>query len=140
SLALASDALHDVVFPRSQFTAEEQQAAAAKLTATEWAQPAIGTHSLGLLRLLKTLGVTPAAVGGHSFGEVMALAAAGAIAEDDALRIARKRGELMRDAAQTPGSMLAVSATVEVLRPKLEAYGEDVVVANHNAPEQVVLS
>ena len=36
--------------------------------------------------------------------------------------------------------MLAVTATVEVLRPKLEAYGEDVVIANHNAPEQVVLS
>ncbi|MCB9660084.1 MAG: SDR family oxidoreductase [Sandaracinaceae bacterium] len=140
SLSLANEALHHVVFPRTQFTADEQQAAAAKLTATEWAQPAIGTHSLGLLRLLRALGVTPAAVGGHSFGEVMALAAAGAISDEDALRVARKRGELMRDAAQTPGSMLAVTATVEVLREKLAAYGEDVVVANHNAPEQVVLS
>ncbi|MBW2587632.1 MAG: acyltransferase domain-containing protein, partial [Deltaproteobacteria bacterium] len=132
--------LHEVVFPRSAFDDEAKEAQADCLTATEWAQPAIGAASLALLEIVRKVGLTPAAVGGHSFGEVTALHAAGVLSADDMLRVARKRGELMRDAAQTPGSMTAVSAKVEDLRPLLGEWKLDVVVANHNSPKQVVLS
>jgi malonyl CoA-acyl carrier protein transacylase len=137
----ADVSLHEVVYPKTVFNPADKAANDARLTATEWAQPAIGAASLALLELTKRIGLSPVAVAGHSFGEVTALHAAGAITDADLLRIARKRGELMRDAAaNTSGSMTAVVAKIEDLRPKLEAWGIDVVVANHNAPEQVVLS
>jgi acyl transferase domain-containing protein len=59
--------------PASRVRRRGEAALDAKLTSTEWAQPAIGASSLSLLHVLKALGVTPSAVGGHSFGEVMAL-------------------------------------------------------------------
>ncbi len=69
--------LHDVVFPRPVFDDEVRAAQEKKLTATEWAQPAIGVTSLSHLALLDRLGLSPKAVTGHSFGEVIALHAAG---------------------------------------------------------------
>ncbi len=135
------ESLHRVVFPVPAYTDAERDAQAAKLTQTEWAQPAIGVASLSLLDLLSDLGVKPAAVAGHSFGEVTALHAAGVLSAADAIAVARKRGELMAQASATvPGSMTAAVATIEQLQPLLDAWGTDVVVANHNGPKQVVLS
>ena len=51
---------------------------------TRFAQPAIGAVSLGLLGILEDFGVRPDMLGGHSFGELTALRAAGRI-DDDAL-------------------------------------------------------
>src|SRR5262249_38846726 len=67
----------DVVFPRPGFGADRERVERERLTATENAQPAIGTASRALLALLDELGVRPDMVGGHSFGEVTALHAAG---------------------------------------------------------------
>ncbi len=59
--------------------------------------------------LLRKLGIKPDAVGGHSFGEVTALHAAGALDRKAFFSIARKRGELMAEAASMfPGAMTAV--------------------------------
>ncbi|MEM9189991.1 MAG: beta-ketoacyl synthase N-terminal-like domain-containing protein, partial [Myxococcota bacterium] len=137
----AGQALHDVVFPRPAFDEAVQAEQAGRLTATEWAQPAIGATSLSLLALLRTLGVAPQAVGGHSFGEIVALHAGGVLSRMDAMRIARRRGELMAAAAETPGSMTAVSADAERVRALVDGWTDiEVVVANHNSPTQVVLS
>ena len=132
--------LHSVVFPITSF--HEQAAAVddARLTATQWAQPAIGTASLAVLRLLGAVGVRPVAVAGHSFGEVTALHAAGAFGDADMITVARRRGEAMADAARTPGSMTAVSASIEDVRAVLDETDADVVIANHNSHSQVVLS
>ncbi len=132
--------LHQVVFPRPAFGDEERDAQLARLTATEWAQPAIGTVSLALLAVLAELGLTPAMVGGHSFGDVTALHAAGVLSADDLLRVARRRGEVMAEAARVPGAMAAVARTLPEVRALIERLALDVVVANHNAPTQVVLS
>jgi acyl transferase domain-containing protein len=133
--------LHKVVWPKTAFTDDERALQAAELTATEWAQPGIGAHSLSLLSIIRALGIAPVAVGGHSFGEVTALHAAGVFSEDVALRIARKRGALMAEAATTSdGAMCAVTATVEEVRRLIEGWGLSVVIANHNAPNQVVVS
>ncbi|MFP4599244.1 MAG: beta-ketoacyl synthase N-terminal-like domain-containing protein, partial [Persicimonas sp.] len=132
--------LHEVVFPPPAFSDEERDAQKARLTATEWAQPAIGAASLSMLRVLEDLGLEPACVGGHSYGEVTALSAAGVLGEREMLEVSRKRGELMANASSEPGSMTAVSATIEELEPKLDTWDVDVVVANHNSPRQVVLS
>ncbi|MBI3270543.1 MAG: SDR family oxidoreductase [Planctomycetes bacterium] len=143
--------LQDVVFPRPAFSAEEREAQARRLTATEWAQPAIGVASLALLEVLRGVGVRPDCVGGHSFGEVTALCAAGVLDAKGLVTVARRRGELMRDAAASaPGAMLAVARPIEEVRALLDSMrkaggagadaGAGVVIANHNHPTQVVLS
>ncbi len=132
--------LHDAVFPITDFEPDADARAAARLAATDVAQPAIGCTSLSLLTLLRSVGLEAACVAGHSFGEVTALHAAGVIDTEAFLRVAQTRGATMAEAASTPGAMTAVSATVEVVREALAGLNTDVVVANHNAPEQVVLS
>ncbi|WP_156959171.1 type I polyketide synthase, partial [Mycobacterium triplex] len=133
--------LHDVVWPKTAFTDDERALQSAELTKTEWAQPGIGAHSLSLLSVIRALGIAPVAVGGHSFGEVTALCAAGVFSGEVALQIARKRGELMAEAAtNSDGAMCAVTAPVEQVRQLIGEWGLPVVIANHNAPNQAVLS
>ena len=131
--------LHRVVFPPPGFTDDERAGQQALVTATEWAQPALAAHSMALLAVLTRAGLRPDCVAGHSFGELTALHAAGALDAGTLLRLARRRGELMRDAAAVPGAMLAVTTS----RDKAEAAIADlpdVWLANDNAPAQVVLS
>ncbi|MBW1885606.1 MAG: acyltransferase domain-containing protein, partial [Deltaproteobacteria bacterium] len=135
-----SSRLHHVVFPPTAFDEESKQEQQRNLAATEWAQPAIGCMSLSLLRLLDGLGLHADCFAGHSFGEVTALHAAGVISEKDFLAVARRRGELMAEAAVTPGAMIAVAQPIERIRSLLERWDARVVIANHNAPDQVVLS
>ena len=102
---------------------------------TRFAQPAIFCASLAGW---DALGLEPAAAAGHSLGELAALAAAGVLAREDALRLVVLRGELMADADDV-GSMLAlVGATQEDAEAIAAEAG--VTVANDNAPGQVVLS
>ncbi|WP_232079307.1 type I polyketide synthase [Mycobacterium conspicuum] len=133
--------LHQVVWPKTAFTDDERAQQAAELTKTEWAQPGIGAHSLSLLSVIRALGIAPVAVGGHSFGEVSALCAAGVFSDEAALLIARARGALMAQAAtSSDGAMCAVTAPVDWVRKGIADWGLSVVIANHNAPEQFVLS
>jgi [acyl-carrier-protein] S-malonyltransferase len=102
---------------------------------TRFAQPAIFCASLACW---DALGLEPAAAAGHSLGELAALAAAGLLAREDALRLVVLRGELMADADDV-GSMLAlVGASQEDAEAVAAEAG--VTVANDNAPGQVVLS
>ena len=132
--------LHEVVFPRPRFSDDQAEQDQRRLQATEWAQPAIGCTSLSMLSLLEELGLRPEFVAGHSFGEVTALHAAAVLSETDLLRVARKRGELMAEAATIPGAMIVVNRPIEEVRRLLAQLASDVTIANHNGPEQVVLS
>jgi len=133
--------LDQVVFPIPKFTDEDRASDEDFLRSTEWAQPAIGVCSISMLNLMRDLGVAPSAFAGHSFGEVTALYAAGVLSESDMLQVARKRGELMAAASELPGAMSAVAATLEAVEAVLAEVGSsDVVMANHNAPDQVVIS
>lgn len=132
--------LQDVVFPKPVFSDEERAGHAARLTRTEWAQPGIGAHSLSLLAVLKKTGLKAAAVGGHSFGEVTALCAGGAITEQEAMKVARTRGEMMAAAARNPGTMTAVMAEISQVKAAISESRSDVTVANHNSPKEVVVS
>ena len=115
-----------------------------QLTLTENAQPAILTYSYIATRLLKKAGITPDFTAGHSLGEFSALLAADMIGFDDALKLVRKRGELMAKAdPEGKGGMAAVlglsDADVEKICAKASetAYVEPV---NYNTPGQVVIS
>lgn len=112
------------------------------LRATEIAQPALLCCSIALLRAYRDRLAPPAFTAGHSLGEYTALVAAGALEFATALRLVRRRGELMRDcAAATPGAMAALLRLDEATVAKLcdEAPGV-VVPANFNAPGQIVVS
>ncbi len=133
--------LHQVVFPRPVFSTPDLAEQQAELTATEWAQPAIGAHSAALLAQLRALGVNADAYAGHSFGELMALHAAGVFSAKSTIALARRRGELMRDAsAHAKGAMTALSLTHTEVEALIGQHQSDVVIANHNAPKQVVIS
>jgi [acyl-carrier-protein] S-malonyltransferase len=82
-------------------------------------------------------GLRPAAAAGHSLGEYAALHAAGVLAFEDALRLVDVRARAMHEAP--PGGMVALlGPSFEEARGVAEAHG--LVVANDNAPGQVVLS
>jgi [acyl-carrier-protein] S-malonyltransferase len=87
---------------------------------------------------------TPSWVGGHSLGEYAALHAAGVLSAEDTIRLVTKRGELMeRENSAHPGGMLAVlGLTVEEVEELLKEYNGlgTVVVANHNTPQQIIIS
>jgi malonyl CoA-acyl carrier protein transacylase len=140
NLPFGGECLQDVVFPRPVFTDADRDAQQKRLTATEWAQPALGVHSQALSNVLKAIGVRPACVAGHSFGEVSALHEAGVIDAETLVKVARRRGELMRDASAVPGAMTAVAKPIDEVRAAVTASGANVVIANHNSPTQVVLS
>lgn len=133
--------LHRVVFPPPAFTDEERADRRALLDATEWAQPALAVHALALLEVVRELGLRPDCVAGHSFGELVALHCAGVLEAEALVGLARRRGELMRDAAVRPGAMLAVAADRAHVAEVLAAGGfGEIWTANHNSPRQVVLS
>ena len=132
--------LGEAVFPQPVFTDEARKAQSTLLTRTEWAQPAIGAASVALLNILKRLDVVPDCVSGHSFGEITALYASGGADFDTMLNIARKRGELMAEASTTPGGMLSVRHGARQLQEWISEWGVDLAVANHNGPQQTVLS
>ncbi len=137
--ANSSRRLTDYIYPLPAFSAAERADRETLLQSTSVAQPAIGAVSLGAWRLLESFGIQPAFAAGHSFGELTALCAAGRLSEDDFHRLAVLRGRLMAEQSGS-GGMLAVKALAEVITPLLKQEGLDLVLANRNAPEQIVLS
>jgi acyl transferase domain-containing protein/NAD(P)H-dependent flavin oxidoreductase YrpB (nitropropane dioxygenase family)/NAD(P)-dependent dehydrogenase (short-subunit alcohol dehydrogenase family) len=129
----------DAMFPPAAFSKEESARQRAALTDTRVAQPALGIAGLAIHDLLTSLGVHPDHVGGHSYGELVALAAAGAVEPAELLALSEARGQVILAAAGLdPGTMAAVTATVEQVQTVLG--NGPVVVANHNAPDQAVIS
>ncbi len=129
------------LYPPHAWSDETRLAQAEAITATQNAQPALGAVSMGALELLREFGVSFDAAVGHSYGELSALCAAGALPLDALGRVSRSRGELMAADGGDRGTMLAVQASLPQLEAHLQAAGiADVVIANRNAPEQMVCS
>lgn len=110
-------------------------------------QPALYIHSMAAFRAFRGQfpDFQPAALAGHSLGELSALAAAGALSFEAGLRLVRRRGELMKQAGEkSPGGMAAVlGLDIPTLDGVCQAAtrGDEVVqVANDNCPGQVVIS
>lgn len=114
-----------------------------RLNDTRQTQPCLVAASLASLAALRAqTDLRPAYVAGHSVGEYAALAAAGVLSVDDAIRLVARRGALMAEQA-VDGSMTAViglpRATVAAVIDRV-AGPTELVVANDNAPGQVVIS
>jgi [acyl-carrier-protein] S-malonyltransferase len=119
------------------------------LTLTENAQPAIMAASLAVIAVLRQeagldLAKHARLVAGHSLGEYSALAAAGAFTLADAARLLKARGQAMQSAVPVgEGAMTAlIGADIQTAEAVAQeaSQGQVCVIANDNAPGQVVLS
>ncbi|MDQ4020925.1 MAG: SDR family oxidoreductase [Actinomycetota bacterium] len=127
------------MFPPAAFGKEESARQRAGLMDTRVAQPALGVAGLAMYQLLTSLGVQPDHLGGHSYGELVALTAAGALDPAELLELSEARGHaILAAAGADPGTMAAVAASAEQVRAVLG--DQPVVVANHNGPAQTVIS
>jgi len=108
-------------------------------------QPAILTASVAAWRVASEAGLEPALLAGHSLGEYTAHVAAGTLAFADAVRLVRRRGELMQAAVPVgEGAMAAIlgldGAAAARIAEAASRPGEICAVANYNAPTQIVLA
>jgi [acyl-carrier-protein] S-malonyltransferase len=124
---------------------------AERLDLTEYAQPAILATSIAILAALRERWAAeglappvPSFIAGHSMGQYSALVAAGALDLEDGVRLVRERGRLMQASGQgRDGAMAALIGLDEARLPELVAGASThgvFVVANRNAPGQVVVS
>ena len=113
-----------------------------RLNLTEYTQAAMVTVSIAMMKvLMEQKGIAPDVAAGLSLGEYCALAAAGAMSEEDAITAVRKRGILMQQAVPAGiGSMAAIlgmeAAGIEAVLADLK----EVQIANYNCPGQIVIS
>ncbi len=119
----------------SIYPQQPSEAAAARLTETRLAQPAIFAVEYALAELWISLGIEPALLIGHSIGEYAAACLSDSLSLEQALQLVAVRGALMQHLPT--GSMLAVRANRERLLPYLSA---DLSVAAINAPSSLVVS
>ncbi|MBE9178539.1 acyltransferase domain-containing protein [Oculatella sp. LEGE 06141] len=106
-----------------------------RLNQTRYAQPALFVVEYALAHLWMSWGIQPAALLGHSIGELVAACLAGVFCLEDALTLVVRRAELMQ---QCPtGAMLSVPLSAAQLQPWL---GSDITLAVSNAPSLSVVS
>jgi acyl transferase domain-containing protein/NAD(P)H-dependent flavin oxidoreductase YrpB (nitropropane dioxygenase family) len=132
--------LSRTVLPGAAFTPLARADQAGDLTRTAVAQPALGAAGLGVTALLAACGVEPELLSGHSYGEWVALSAAGAFGEDALYRLSEARGRAMAEACPPGrGTMAAVAGHVDDVTSVLDGL-PGVWVANVNGPRQTVVS
>ncbi len=139
----AGTRLSQFIFPRGAYDSAAKDRARQRLMSTDVAQPALGAVEVGLLHLMQSLGLRPDMAAGHSYGEFVAQYAAGAIDFDDLIRISAARGRFIVDAASAAGAELGTMAAVNAPRKVVEDVIADidgVIIANHNAPLQSIIS
>ena len=111
-----------------------------ELKNTKYAQPGIALLSIVLTKILKSKGINPDFVAGHSLGEYSSLYAAGVLSEKETLRLISQRGKIMSE-ANVEGSMAAIlglsAAEVEKIAAEVEGIVEAV---NYNEPKQTVIA
>lgn len=118
------------------------------LMRTDVQQPAIFTVSVAIWEALKERGIDVSslmsATAGLSLGEYTALYAAGSLSFEDGLKLVRRRGELMQEAATaTPSGMVSIIGGEEanvVALCEEASQGDVLVPANFNCPGQIVIS
>ena len=112
-----------------------------RLDITEYTQAAMVTASIAMMRVLEENGIMPDVAAGLSLGEYCALAAAGVMSDEDAIRTVRQRGILMQEAVPVgEGAMAAILALDASAIEEVTGAMEGVWNANYNCPGHIVIS
>jgi acyl transferase domain-containing protein len=109
------------------------------LERTDVVQPALFAVMVSLARLWMALGLSPAAVAGHSLGELAAAHVAGALSLEDAAMLIARRAKALRRLDGT-GTMASVELDEEELAAHLERWEGELVIAAVNGPRSTVVS
>ncbi|QNK63111.1 SDR family NAD(P)-dependent oxidoreductase [Pedobacter sp. PAMC26386] len=130
-----------VLFPNTVFDAALQKEQKENIKDTRMAQPLLGIVNLAIANFLRTLGIVPDMVAGHSYGELPALCFAGAFAEDKLVELSSARAKAILDAVEggDTGAMVAVNAKQEDLLKVISGLN-DIYAVNYNSPIQCVLA
>lgn len=133
--------LLSAIYPSTAYDEESRTAQQQRLTDTRITQPALGLVEWAGFAWLTALGLTPDMAAGHSYGELAALATAGAFDADKLIALSRARAEAMVGSIGEgdSGAMAAVRLDVATLEPLLADYPH-IVLANQNSPVQTVIS
>ena len=110
-----------------------------ELSQTGNTQPAIFAIQYALAKLWTSWGVSPDLIAGHSIGEYAAACYAGVMSLEDAIGLVAMRGRLMQSLPKG-GSMSAVFADENTVRPFVDSQNGALSIAACNAPENVVIS
>ena len=133
------------VFPIAKFTPQASKEDELALANTRFAQSAIGALGMGQFTLLCQAGFQADMLAGHSFGELSALRAAGALSRESYYALAFARGDAMASVPEDkdPGAMSAVILPSAAERNTLEQLLQtepEVQIANINSPVQLVIA
>ncbi|MGK5023359.1 SDR family NAD(P)-dependent oxidoreductase [Janthinobacterium sp. RB2R34] len=127
-----------LIYPPPVFGEAQREAQQHALNATEVAQPALGMAGMAGFDLLATYGLAPDMVAGHSYGEYVALCAAGAISRAELLHLSLVRGRLAQ--AAPPGAMAVLDGDGEQVAAAIGRHGLQVAIANLNSPVQTIIA
>ena len=134
-----ADAILDIDIKSFAFNGPEES-----LKQTAVTQPAIFAHSIAALEAIKTRGLQPDLVAGHSVGELAALVAAGVMSIEDGFRVVSVRGHAMQATGKTrPGTMAAILGLDDDIITQIcndLSNSGHVTPTNFNCPGQVVIS
>jgi len=130
----------DYLFPPKVFDESAKSNQKEELNNTHVAQSGIGLISTSYLDVFKRLGIKPDFLGGHSFGEFTALHAADVLSRKDFIRFSEFRGRVMAKAGNNSGTMVAVFCSRIKVQNIIDNSNLNLVIANHNSPDQVVIS
>ncbi len=137
--AAAIAQLEPMIAAESDFSVTEAILAPETVTGIHKIQPAIFAMQIAMAATLKSRGVTPGAVIGHSLGEVAAAVVSGALSLADGVKVICRRSLLCLKIAGG-GAMAAVELPAQKVREELESQGiEDVVVAVVTSPTSTVI-
>ncbi len=132
--------LSSYIFPLSVFSEEDNRATREALAQTQVAQAAMGTADLAMLRFVNAVGIKPDMLAGHSYGEYVALCAAGVLSQEELISLSEARARfIVESGREDNGTMAAVNARAEAVEGLLKGKRE-VWVANVNGPQQTVIS
>ncbi|MGP3939629.1 type I polyketide synthase [Streptomyces sp. 6N106] len=113
---------------------------APSLDRIEILQPALFAVHVSLAAAWAAAGVEPAAVVGHSQGEIAAAYVAGALSLEDAARIVVLRSALFAEELVGKGAVASVALSAEAVEKRLAAWGERLVISGRNGPSAVTVA
>jgi polyketide synthase 5 len=132
-------AAESLIAEESGFSVTKAMTATEVVTGVEGVQPTLFAMQIALADTMKSYGVRPGAVIGHSLGETAAAVVAGALSLEDGVRVVCRRSQLMSRIAGS-GAMAAVVMPARQVLQELMARGiDDVVISVVASPESMVI-